>query len=455
MGVHSSTDLLKSMMPKASPVQLIRIGGEHDGAYLIPDDFDGIDACFSPGVNNFKHFEDELTKQFGVKCHMCDYSSDLDNFETPLIANMQTFQKKWLDVDGAENSISLEDWVAQYSPDPRDDLILQMDIEGAEYRNLLSAKDSVIDRFRIIVIELHGLGAFRQPNLLDKEVGPLLQKLSATHICVHAHPNNCCGDYLDNATGMNVPNIIELTYLRRDRFAGEEGSFFEPQLPHPLDISWNIRANPPIHLNEKWLLTKQRSIESQLKVLRDNLDFADWERSALRAEVVDTNTINQLAIRNLYNSLRIESGSASTPKSSELETRVDLAKGKTFRLSQGHGHYPSEGKVEEQPKFFFHTAIAADQSITIDLEQSYALQYLVIKNRLDGLQERARHIFVSVSDEPFYSIDSMYPINFSPDFLKPKGPASVTPLLGRKGRYLSIYSPMRTALHFSSIKIYA
>ena len=49
------------MKPKASPFGLIRIGGNSDGAYLVPDDLQGISCCFSPGVSDRKSFEDELT----------------------------------------------------------------------------------------------------------------------------------------------------------------------------------------------------------------------------------------------------------------------------------------------------------------------------------------------------------------------------------------------------------
>ena len=96
---------LKLLIPNPSPFKLIRIGGNGDGAYLLPDDLDGIDACFSPGVNNFKNFEDTLTKEYGIKSHMCDFSSEPSQFRTPLINGMQTFKKKWLDVDGGRDSI--------------------------------------------------------------------------------------------------------------------------------------------------------------------------------------------------------------------------------------------------------------------------------------------------------------------------------------------------------------
>jgi hypothetical protein len=266
-------NLLSLMKPKPSPYPLIRIGGDRDGGYLLPDDLEGIEACFSPGVNNYKYFEDELTGVYGIRCHMCDYSSDESKFRSPLVSGMQTFDKKWLDIDGSPDSFSLGEWVQTYSP-LGGDLLLQMDIEGAEYRNLLSSSTALLNRFRIIVIELHGLRAFLRKDLPSKEIGPLLLKLDQTHICIHAHPNNCCGEYLDEETGLNFPGVIELTLLRRDRFQVE--SLIPPQVPHPLDISRNARGKKPIYLNELWQHPYPRTLKSEIKVLEDELAYKRW-----------------------------------------------------------------------------------------------------------------------------------------------------------------------------------
>lgn len=291
----SFSKALKYFAPKPSPCELIRIGGDADGAYLLPNDLEGITACFSPGVFNRKDFEDELAVRFNIRSHMCDLSSDEHLFKTPIIQGMQTFKKLWLDISG-EQSITLADWIAEQEPDGKGDFILQMDIEGAEYRNLIDAPAEVLDRFRIIVLEIHKLAVFDIHNrataarkvkhairialckawlplrrLADRlPEGSLTRKLkrllasnepylapavaarlSKTHVCVHAHANNWTGDYLDPATGMNVPGILELTFLRRDRFFGEKTRFHAPQIPHPLDIV-NVPDKPPVPLNPQW-----------------------------------------------------------------------------------------------------------------------------------------------------------------------------------------------------------
>ena len=270
---------LELIRPKACRHELIRVGGAKDGAYLLPDDVLGIGACFSPGVNNVKDFEDELTRKYGVKCHMCDFTSDPSKFGTPLIENMQTFEKKWLDIDGGADSITLDDWVSRRVSKDSGDLILQMDIEGAEYRNLLAMSEETLLRFRIILVELHNLYALSRADEIAKTLWPTLEKLDSSHVCVHAHPNNCGGEFVDRVTGMNLPSVIELTYLRRDRNSVDSIDLMDPKLPHPLDISRNVISKPPVHLNERWLMKGFRPAESQIKMLSDQLDFANWRIS--------------------------------------------------------------------------------------------------------------------------------------------------------------------------------
>lgn len=264
---------------------------------MVPDDFDGITACFSPGVCNSKDFEDELAEKHKIRSHMCDFSSDEHLFKTPLVAGLQTFEKKWLDLTNSASSLTLNDWVEQAESGAQGDLILQMDIEGAEYRNLVRTPKSCLKRFRIIILEIHSLGIFdesagvaanikkRVKTLASKawlpirsgiaslpanrvsekivnRIGHLLEpymierlakKICETHICVHAHPNNCSGEFIDKKTGMNVPRVLELTFLRKDRFQGAETEHISPSIPHPLDIV-NVPTNPPLTLNSRWVL---------------------------------------------------------------------------------------------------------------------------------------------------------------------------------------------------------
>ena len=155
--------------------------------------------------------------------------------------------------NSSDNFIRLKDWVNKYSSESNKDLIMQMDIEGAEYEAILDTPQQIIDRFRIIIIELHELGAFTDNKFQYKQriINKCLEKLNVNHNCVHAHPNNCCPQYINKKNKRNIPYVIELTFLRKDRFVGNQRTYFKPQLRNPLDIK-NVKGKPDLLLNEYW-----------------------------------------------------------------------------------------------------------------------------------------------------------------------------------------------------------
>jgi hypothetical protein len=241
---------LQCLIPYDSGHALIRIGGDKDGAYLLPNDLAGIRACFSPGVNTYKRFEDDLTSR-GIRCHMCDGSADLHRLETPLAPDhAQTFRKKWLEPLPGDDCISLEQWIAEEEGAAwkSADYILQMHIEGAEYRNLSNLGEHVLSRFRIIVLELHYLDwmIFDQ-GFLNSCVLPLLKKLSSTHLLVHFHANNVTGT-VRAAPDVYIPKIVELTYLRRDRCLGWPE---QRMVPIAEDVA-NVADRPQVELGLPW-----------------------------------------------------------------------------------------------------------------------------------------------------------------------------------------------------------
>ena len=442
------------LLPKACPVELVRIGGSGDGAYLLPDDLDGVSACFSPGVNNFKWFEDELCERWAMQCHLCDFSSDLEKFATPLISGLQTFEKKWLDVTNAPDAISLPEWVQQRAPEPDSDLIMQMDIEGAEYPNLLAADRKLLQRFRVIVVELHGLQALTEGGDLKQHIESLLLKLDDTHVCVHAHPNNCCGQVIDLETGLNLPRVIELTLLRKDRFQGDSSSWFQPQLPHPLDVDFNVPHNPPLHLNLEWLIGREQSLQSQKKVLEDRLVYASYLMKTQAKERDQLLMINRKAQQKLVKHTRA-AWSSNPPDdfSPAALDPLDLAIGKPFSLSSSVDPQLSQGRVCRSEDYFFATKVLPHQSITIDLEDQHPLAWLVIFNRRDADQGAAQLLYWGSHNGPKLLVDELLPVDQPDSFTAQGGEASVTPLFGARGRYFTVYSPLRAALHFAELRL--
>jgi hypothetical protein len=202
---------------------LVRIGGEGDGGYLVPDEFENIKACFSPGVGDTFHFESELSKK-GIPSFLADGTiRDIKNHD-PLIK----FLRKNLSSRSGENEISLQKWVESCVP-KQGDLILQMDIEGAEYSVLTVSDSDLLRRFRIIVIEFHNLDRLWDSEMFSI-IDAIFEKLIEYFNIVHVHPNNSRAP-LRRGRFSSHP-VVEVTFLRKDFCIGPRETIL---MPHPLD----------------------------------------------------------------------------------------------------------------------------------------------------------------------------------------------------------------------------
>jgi hypothetical protein len=145
------SDFFSMIRPLNSGMPLIRLGAEGDGGYLVPDDLDGIEACFSPGVSSIAAFELAFAER-GIPCFLADFSVD----HAPVTHSLIHFDKKFLGITNDDIYIRIDDWVNEKSPNSQND-ILQMDIEGAEYEILFDISEDILKKFRIIIIEFHHL----------------------------------------------------------------------------------------------------------------------------------------------------------------------------------------------------------------------------------------------------------------------------------------------------------
>lgn len=208
---------------------------------------------------------------------MADWSSDESLFRTPLIPDFQTFKKKWIvpSYETNADSISLGDWVDAQEPG-QGDLMLQMDIEGNEYGVLSDCSPSLIKRFRIILIELHGLRQAARPSGLDSSKRNALQMLLLHHTVIHVHPNNAGGIEPLPFFPFEVPSTLEVTAVRSDWLSELTSSIDSaPQLPHELDIAWNTSGKPPLFLNKSWC---GGTINESCQQRRDRI-MESWEKS--------------------------------------------------------------------------------------------------------------------------------------------------------------------------------
>ncbi len=218
-----SANLLKTILSQLHPVrtdkELIRLGPTGDGGYIVPDDFEGIHSCFSPGVDTISGFENECAER-----DMDVFLADASVENPPIVNSRFHFRKSFIGEKTQGVFLSMDDWIEQSIGGKKGDLLLQMDIEGHEYKALNAMSHENLKRFRIVVIEFHGL------NYLKHSKIKAFKKLLKTHSCVHIHPNNA--EPVSTVGRLQIPNLMEFTFLRNDRIHTKQ-----PQtiFPHVLD----------------------------------------------------------------------------------------------------------------------------------------------------------------------------------------------------------------------------
>jgi len=240
---------LLTLKPVGIDVPLIRIGNNGDGGYLCPDDLVDMGGCISPGAFNIKNFEDHLLADWGIPSLLVDASSTEDGFETPMLTG-QFLLRKWLKPSACEDAISLEEALNHPIVDSSKDLLLQLDIEGAEYVNINAWATGLLQRFRIIIVEFHALSALELPwRSESKGIMRAIAKIGATHTCIHLHPNNCCGYFSLSGSGFDIPNVVECTFIRNDRIAHCSPRLIS--LPSILDHK-NVAHLPDLAADKAW-----------------------------------------------------------------------------------------------------------------------------------------------------------------------------------------------------------
>jgi hypothetical protein len=240
----SSSEKLNNFFSLINPVEtdkkLVRLGDAADGGYLVPNDLDGICACFSPGVSHEASFELALA-QLGIKSYLADYSVE----SSPVEHHLLDFEKRYLGAKNDDIYMTLESWIQKKESLHSDSYILQMDIEGAEYEVLYQTPVDVLRKFRIMIIEFHSLGMIFSPGGYEL-VNLTFNKILEDFDIVHIHPNNVCEPLIKGE--FSVPPVMEFSFLRKDRVLSRQPN---KNFPHRLDVK-NFLTRRDVVLPSCW-----------------------------------------------------------------------------------------------------------------------------------------------------------------------------------------------------------
>lgn len=203
---------------RAAGRRKVRVGSQNDGGYVVLDDLDGLAGLVSGGAGDNVDFELELSRR-GLSVQVYDHT-----VEALPIRGGESFLEFFKEPLGSDGT-SLQDALSRA---PDGDLLLKVDIDGGEWALLAGARGD-LDRFRQIVLELHGLLQVGDSLWFERAFG-VIEAIARTHFPVHVHANNF-GAY-SIVGGVPLPDILEVTFARRSSY---EFQLSEPSPEEDLD----------------------------------------------------------------------------------------------------------------------------------------------------------------------------------------------------------------------------
>lgn len=210
----------------------VRIGSKKDGGYVLPIfPTDQTELLLTFGVSDDIDFELDFVNQFpSAKIHLFDHTVD----GLPKDHSNFYFSKTGIGPKNEGPLKTLSYYLNELDPGNNLRKVLKMDIEYNEWSVIESLKSDELEKFEVIIIELHLVfveylgshsvyftGFFKDCyRNINEELSARyvsgIQKLQETHTVVHAHVNNSLPSVeLDlDGTPEKIPQLVELTLVR-------------------------------------------------------------------------------------------------------------------------------------------------------------------------------------------------------------------------------------------------
>ena len=195
-------EMARYLRPWTAPdLELIRVGGDHDGGYVMSADL-STERAISVGVGRDITWDTAMALK-GVRVDAFDHTVR----KLPQKAPGVTFHKVGVGLE--PGCRPLHSLVAETVGSS--DCILKVDIEGNEW-SALAGQD--LGQFTQILLEFHDLENVAQ----DPRMRDVLRHLHTSHLPVHVHANNYSSVFqLDS---LWFCSAIEVTFVRRDQLRG-------------------------------------------------------------------------------------------------------------------------------------------------------------------------------------------------------------------------------------------
>ena len=233
----------------------VRLGRPFDGGYIMADNFNASGGiAYSFGICDDVSWDTDMAKR-GYEIFMYDPTIDSlpQNHE-----RFHFFKEGISGVADKEKSMdTLENFIRRNGHEHESNMILKMDVEGAEWSFLSTVTSETLSQFDQLLFEFHDIIRPKDQSVMNATLA-CLKKITRTHSLVHLHMNNF-GSCLILDDRILIPETLELTYVKTSNYklVDDENIY----LPIPLDRPNNGSA-PDVSLgywNKKFNNVEKRT----------------------------------------------------------------------------------------------------------------------------------------------------------------------------------------------------
>ena len=233
-------------LKKIRDVDFIRAGNpDFDGGYITINDPRANKIAYSFGINQDVSWDNDMA-DLGYQIFMYDMTI----VDLPKHRPEFHFFKEGIgyEKDPEQRLDTLENFIKRNGHENRRNMILKMDVEGAEYDFIEQVDLKTLEQFDQMTFEFHDVITVIDLERANRMIS-CFKKLNRTHQVIHVHGNNN-GQVITYEGGI-YPELLEVTFANRNNyeFVDEEinlplRNLDSPNLPQYPEIilgNWNKR----------------------------------------------------------------------------------------------------------------------------------------------------------------------------------------------------------------------
>jgi hypothetical protein len=206
-----------------------RIGNPNDGGYVVCENLlSGTEVAYSYGIGGEDGWGCDISRRLGIKVHQYDCFDERE----PLCPGGQfVFHRECVGDRKETIENRLFDTLSRQitkNGDSGKNLLVKMDVEGAEWDSLMATPEDVFDGFGQLIVEFHGVS--------DGEFVKAMRRLKEQFYIADIHfNNNTCVDWAEP-----FPSWVFEALLVNKKIGEPDESGSRPVFPNPKHARNNL-----------------------------------------------------------------------------------------------------------------------------------------------------------------------------------------------------------------------